>query len=54
VRNTCPILIRKSEEKGPLGRPRYRWKDIKTDHKEITYESLDWINLWIGNNGGLF
>jgi hypothetical protein len=50
MRNMCPILIRKPEEKGPLGRPSYSWKDIKTDLKEIAYESLGWI----GNNGGLF
>jgi len=35
-----------AEGKSPLGRPRLRWEDnIKTDLKEIGYESLDWIRL---------
>jgi hypothetical protein len=31
-RNSYRILVGKPEEKGPLGRPRHRWKDnIKMD-----------------------
>jgi hypothetical protein len=32
--------------KRPLGRPRSRWEDnIKTDHKAIGSEGVDWIDL---------
>jgi hypothetical protein len=41
----CPVLISKPENKEPLGRPRYRWRDNKLDIKEIAYQSLDKINL---------
>jgi hypothetical protein len=35
-RDTCKVLVRKPEEKRPLGRPRRRWEDnSKIDPKEI-------------------
>jgi len=27
IRNAYKIIVRESEEKGPLGRPRRRWED---------------------------
>jgi hypothetical protein len=40
------ILVRKSEEKRPLGRPWHRWEDrIKIDLKELVLEGMDWIHL---------
>ena len=36
----------KAEGKGPLGRPRRRWKDsIKMDLQEVGCEGMDWIDL---------
>ena len=36
----------KTEEKGPLGRPRRRWKDnIKMDLQEVGCGGMDWIDL---------
>jgi hypothetical protein len=38
-RNACRILVRKSEGKRPLGRPRRRWVDnIKMDLGEIEWD----------------
>jgi hypothetical protein len=46
MRNAYKILLRKSKEKRPLGRTRYRWEDtIKMDLKEIRCNDLDWIHL---------
>jgi hypothetical protein len=28
-----------------LGRPRYRWKNIKMDLQEVGYGGMDWIKL---------
>jgi hypothetical protein len=45
-RNAYRILVGKSEEKRPLGRPRYRWVYIiKMDLREIGWGSMDWIDL---------
>jgi hypothetical protein len=39
-------LVRKTEEKRPLGRPRRRWEDnIRTDLRERGWEGVDWIHL---------
>jgi hypothetical protein len=35
----------KPEGEGPLGRPRCRWEDIKTDLKELCWEDVDWIDM---------
>jgi hypothetical protein len=36
MRNTCKILVRKTEGEEPLGRPRYRWDDnIRMELREI-------------------
>jgi hypothetical protein len=43
-RNAYGILVGKPEEKRPLGRR--RWVDnIKTDLREIGWDSMDWIDL---------
>jgi len=35
-RDACRVLVEKPDRKGPLGRPRHRWKDsIKTDLQEV-------------------
>jgi hypothetical protein len=40
------ILVGKSEGKGPLGRPRYRWEDnIKMDIQEVGCRGMAWIEL---------
>jgi hypothetical protein len=45
-RNSCRILIGKSEGKIPLGRPRCRWMDnIKMDLRETQRGGMDWIDL---------
>jgi len=36
---------RKPEGKGPLGRPRHRWEDIRMDFGETGWESVEWIHL---------
>jgi hypothetical protein len=44
------ILVRKSEGKRPLGRPRRRWTDTVTrELKELEYEGVDWIHLGQGS-----
>jgi hypothetical protein len=46
MRNAYKMLVRKLEEKRPLGRPRRRWKDdIKMDLRETGLEGADWIQL---------
>jgi hypothetical protein len=40
------VLVGKSEGKRPLERSRRRWEDnIRTDLREIGWESVDWIHL---------
>jgi hypothetical protein len=40
------LLVRKPEEKRPLGRPRYSWIDnIKMDLLEIGLGVVDWIQV---------
>jgi 3-oxoacyl-ACP reductase-like protein len=40
------VLMGKTEEKGPLGRPRRRWEDnIKMDLHEVGCGGMDWIGL---------
>jgi hypothetical protein len=40
------VLVRKSEKKTPLGRPRHiREDNIKMGLKEMGWESVDWIHL---------
>jgi hypothetical protein len=40
------ILVRRSEGRRPLGRPRRRWEDdIKMDLQEVGWEGTDWIDV---------
>jgi hypothetical protein len=42
MRNSCRILVEKSERKRLLGRPRFRWEDnIRMDFREIGSCGLD-------------
>jgi hypothetical protein len=45
-RNAYRILVGKPDGKRPLGRPRRMWMDdIKMDHREIGWDSGDWIDM---------
>jgi len=45
-RGVYRVLVGKSEEKRPLGRPRRRWEDnIKMDLQEVGCGDVDWIEL---------
>ena len=45
------VLVGKSEEKRPLGRPRCRWQDnIKMDLQEVGCGGVDWIELAQGRD----
>jgi hypothetical protein len=45
VRGAYNILVRRSEGRRPLGRPRHRWEDnIKMDLQEIGFGNVDWIH----------
>jgi hypothetical protein len=40
------VLVRKTEGKRPLARPRHRWEDnIKMDLQEVGCGGMDWIEL---------
>jgi hypothetical protein len=40
------ILVRKPQEKKPLGRPRSRWVDnIKTDLRETGWDDMGWMDM---------
>jgi hypothetical protein len=45
-RNAYSVLVRKTEGKRPLGRPRRRWADkSKMDPRQIGWGCMDWSNL---------
>jgi hypothetical protein len=45
-RNAYRLLVRKPEEKRPLGRPRRRWVDnIRMDLGEVEWGGVGWIGL---------
>jgi len=39
------VLVRKPEGKGPIGRPRCRWEDIRMDLRDTEWEGVDWTHL---------
>jgi hypothetical protein len=45
-KNSYRVLVGKPEGKRPLGRPKRRWvNNVKMDHREIGWDSMDWIDL---------
>jgi hypothetical protein len=47
MRNSYKILVRKREEKRPLGRPRRRWENnIRMGLKEIEWEGMA-VCMWL-------
>jgi hypothetical protein len=46
TRSAHKLLVRKSEGKRPLGRPRRRWEDnIRKYLREIGWEGVEWMHL---------
>jgi len=46
IRTVYRVLVRKSEGKTPLGKPRHRWEDNnKMDLQEVGCEGMDWIDV---------
>jgi len=39
------FLLGKPEGKRPLGRPRRRWVDVRTDLQDVECGYMDWIGL---------
>jgi hypothetical protein len=49
--NVYRILVRKSEGRRLLGRPRLMWEhNIKMDLRELGWGGMDWINLALDND----
>jgi hypothetical protein len=44
-KNAYRILLGKPEGKSPLGRPRRRVDNVKTDLREIGWGGMDWMDL---------
>jgi hypothetical protein len=44
-RGVYRILVGKTEERKPLGRPRRRWVDIRMDLQEVGCGGVEWIGL---------
>jgi len=44
-RGVYRVLVGKPEGKRPLGRPRRRWVDIRTDLQKVGCGYMDWIGL---------
>jgi hypothetical protein len=48
-RNAYRLLVRKTEGKRPLGRPRRRWVDnIRMDLREVGWGDVDWLRIGTG------
>jgi hypothetical protein len=45
-RGVYTVLVGRSEEKSPFGRPRCRWEEnIKMNHQDVGWGSMNWIDL---------
>ena len=44
-RGVYMVLVGKPEGRGPLGRPRRRWVDIRMDLREVGCGYMDWFGL---------
>ena len=44
-RGVYRVLVGKPEGRRPLGRPRRRWVDIRTEIQEVGCGYMDWIGL---------
>jgi hypothetical protein len=45
-------LVKKPQEKRPLGRPTRRWEDnIEADLQEVVFGGMGWIELAKGRDG---
>jgi hypothetical protein len=44
-RTVYRLLVGKPEGKSPLGRPRYKWVDIRMDLREVGWGDADWTGL---------
>jgi len=53
-RGAYGVLLEKPGRTRPLGRPRNRWKNIRTDLKEIGLARTEFIWLKIGASGRLW
>ena len=42
------VLVGKLEEKRPMGRPRRRWVDIRTDLQEVGCGYMNWPRIETG------
>ena len=47
------VLVGTPEGRGPLGRPRRRWMDIRMDLQEAGCGYMDWIGLAQGRDSWL-
>jgi hypothetical protein len=45
IRNAYSILGENPEGKRPLGKPKRRWEDTRTDLKEVGWEGVDRMHL---------
>jgi hypothetical protein len=45
MKNAYNILVGRPERKRPFGRPRRKWKDIRTALRETGWVCVDWIHL---------
>jgi len=45
MRNHTIFWLENLKERGPLGRPRRRWEDIRMNLRKIGWADVDWMHL---------